>query len=142
MSLVAGGGAVCPIEPVRMYSVRGAATEPMAVAGIIVRGRVGSGSAEERSDDAERVNPAADPPRFKPKRGHGLLSDSDLHEAGLLARQVGEPGTETRLHPSQLKQGCPRRGFHDEALVFAVETDFVVADRCGDIGLDVQGLDH
>ncbi|MAB71832.1 MAG: hypothetical protein CMJ54_04940 [Planctomycetaceae bacterium] len=104
--------------------------------------RVASSSSEEGSDHAEGVDPAADPPRLEPKRGHDPASDSDFHQAGLFRSEAGNPDSEVRWNPSKLEQGCPRRRFHSETIFFSVEADFVVADQCGDIGRDVQGLDH
>ena len=105
-------------------------------------GCVASSSSEEGSDHAEGVDPAADPPSLEPKRGHDPASDSDFHQAGLFRSETGSPDSEVRWNPSKLEQGCPRRRFHGETISFSVEADFVVADRCGDIGHDVQGLDH
>lgn len=86
--------------------------------------------------------PASNPARIETKRGHGISSDPNLHRAGLLGSEAGKAEVMVRLDPPQIEQGSPRRCIHGELLAFAVDANFVVADRCGDIGLDVQGLDH
>ncbi|MDA0296887.1 MAG: hypothetical protein O3A31_13035 [Planctomycetota bacterium] len=110
--------------------------------GFNVGARGGPASTEERSDDAERVKATPGLTVLDTQGDHGRSSDADIDRTGHRSGRVGHPHAEARQDLSKSEQWGPRGRIHSELVPFAVDADFMVADGCGDIGLDVQGRDH
>jgi hypothetical protein len=88
------------------------------------------------------VKAAASLPVLDTQGDHGRSSDANFHRTGRRSGRGGYPDAEARQDLSKPKQWRPRGRIHGELVPFAVNADFVVADGCGDIGLDVQGRNH
>ena len=125
----------------RLHAVVGARRSEFK-AGLNFDIRGGPASTQERSDDAERVKAASSLPVLDTQGDHSRSSDADFHRPSRRSGRGRKPGGEARQDLSKPKQWGPRRRIHSELVLFAVDADFVVADGCGDIGLDVQGRNH